>query len=103
MPKETICPLLKKPCIEDACRWWTHLYGTNPQNGNPVDHYDCAISWIPLMLVETAKEVRQGAAATESFRNEAVKRQDQLNNMLASAAEIGLENHAPNHHALPPR
>lgn len=104
MKKEPICPLLKKPCIEDGCRFWTHVLGTHPQTGNPVDHFDCAIPWIPILLVETAKEVRQGAAATESFRNEAVKRQDQLNNMLASAAEIGLEHHAiPNNHHLPPR
>lgn len=107
--KKVICPLLKKECIEDECKWWTHVYGTNPQTGNPVDHHDCAIPWIPILLVETAKEVRQGAAATESFRNETVKRHDQLNNLLASAADFELQKrieeanrNGSSQHFLPP-
>lgn len=102
MKAAPICPLLKKPCIEDGCKFWTRLIGTHPQTGNPVDHYDCAVTWIPVMLVETAKEVRQSAAATESFRNEAVQRQDRLNLLLAAAAEVGLD-HASPQHRLPPR
>lgn len=91
MAKPPLCPLLNKPCIETGCKFWTHVLGTNPQTGNPVDHYDCAITWLPVLLVSTAQEVRQGAAATESFRNETVTRVDRLNNLLGSAAELSLQ------------
>jgi hypothetical protein len=32
----------------------------------------CAVTALPMLQIEVAKEVRQGAAATESFRNEVV-------------------------------
>ena len=69
----TFCPLISKKCVQNKCKFWTQLRGANPQTGNPVDEWDCAISWLPILLIETSKEVRQGAAATESFRNEMVK------------------------------
>jgi len=75
-----ICPLLNKPCIEGKCKFWTHILGKHPQTGNPVDHFDCAVTWLPVLLIETSQEVRQGAAATESFRNEVVTRQGILIN-----------------------
>ena len=33
----------------------------------------CAVTALPMLQIEVAKETRQGAAATESFRNEMVK------------------------------
>ena len=66
------CPLIKKDCIGLKCSWCIQLRGTNPQTGEPVDEWDCAVKWLPMLLIENAKEVRQGAAATESFRNELV-------------------------------
>jgi len=67
------CPLISKKCIQNKCKFWTQLRGAHPQTGNPVDEWDCAISWLPILLIETSKEVRQDAAATESFRNEMVR------------------------------
>lgn len=69
---EQICPLLKEPCIEHRCHWYTHLLFTNPQTAEPVNKFGCAIQWMPLLQIEQAKEARQAAAATESFRNESV-------------------------------
>ncbi len=65
----THCPLLDKECIQFKCVLWTQLRGINPQTGEEVDEYSCAIAWLPMLLIENAKEVKQGAAATESFRN----------------------------------
>lgn len=65
----TFCPLLKEECIQFKCVFWTQLRGTHPQTGQEIDEYNCAIAWLPMLLIENAKEVRQGAAATESFRN----------------------------------
>ncbi len=72
----THCPLLDKECIQFKCTFWTQLRGRHPQTGEEVDEWGCAIAWLPLLLIENAKEVRQGAAATESFRNELCARVD---------------------------
>ncbi len=83
------CPLLDKECIQFKCAFWTQLRGTNPQTGQEVDEWGCAIAFLPVLLIETAKEARQGAAATESFRNEVVARIDQTRRRLLSR-ETGL-------------
>lgn len=64
------CPLLKTPCIEHGCHWYTHLLGTNPQTDKPIDEFGCAVVWLPVLLIENAKEIRQTAAAVESARNQ---------------------------------
>lgn len=69
----TFCPLIKKDCIQNKCKFFVKLLGNNPQTGNPVEEWDCAVYWLPVLLIENAKETRQGAAAIESFRNEAIK------------------------------
>ena len=66
------CPLLKKDCIGLQCSWFTQVRGQHPQTGQEVDEWGCAIAWMPMLMINTAQEVRQGAAATESFRNEMV-------------------------------
>lgn len=66
------CPLIKKDCIGLQCILFTQVRGTNPQSGAEVDEWACAIALLPMLLINTANEVRQGAAATESFRNEMV-------------------------------
>ena len=71
----THCPLLDKECIQFKCVFWTLLRGKHPQTGEELDEYNCAVAWLPMLLIENAKEVRQGAAATESFRNEMVRGQ----------------------------
>jgi hypothetical protein len=72
----TFCPLIKKDCVQLQCAWFTQLRGTNPQTGQEIDEWMCAVSALPLLQIEVAKETRQGAAATESFRNEVVRRAD---------------------------
>jgi hypothetical protein len=68
----TFCPLIKKDCVQLQCAWFTQLRGTHPQTGVEIDEWMCAVSSLPMLQIEVAKEVRQGAAATESFRNEVV-------------------------------
>ena len=69
----SFCPLIKKDCVQLQCAWFTQLRGTHPQTGAEIDEWMCAISAMPMLQIEVAKETRQGAAATESFRNEVVK------------------------------
>lgn len=78
---KVICPLMKGPCIEDgtvvdgeihACRFWVYVVGKNPQDGTEVKRGDCAIAWMPMLMIENSNVGRQAGAAIESFRNEMV-------------------------------
>ena len=69
MAKEKKCPLIKDSCMEHECHFYIQLLGKHPQTGQDVHEYGCAIGWLPFLLIENSKEVRQGAAATENFRN----------------------------------
>lgn len=79
----TFCPLIKKDCIQLQCSWFTQLRGTNPNTGEPVDNWSCAINWLPMLLIENSQQQRQTGAAVESFRNEMVKNNDNFQNSLS--------------------
>lgn len=66
-----ICPLHKEDVstVCHKCPWYIMLRGVNPNTGKEIDEWGCTMSWMGPLLVEVAKESRQGAAATESFRN----------------------------------
>jgi len=82
-----LCPLFKEK-QEDVCHkcgFYTHVRGNHPQTGEELDHWACAIEWLPTLLLESAKETRQTGAAVESFRNEMVKANDVTAQLLFSA------------------
>jgi hypothetical protein len=66
----TYCPFIKKDCIEFKCKFFQKIQGNDPQTGNSVDEYDCAILWNNILLIENSQQQRQTGAAVESFRNE---------------------------------
>lgn len=76
--KGKICPLHKKDMSEvcHTCPWWTNLRGNHPQTGQHIEEWSCAVSFLPVLLVENAQESRQTGAAVETFRNEMVKAND---------------------------
>lgn len=84
----TFCPLIKKDCIQLKCAWFTQLRGTNPNTGKDVDEWGCAISWLPVLLVENSQQQRQTGAAVESFRNEMVKANASTVELLASQQKL---------------
>jgi len=86
MAKDTFCPLLKKACIESRCKWWVHIRGKHPQKEGEIDFPDCAIKWLPVLLIENAQMERQTGAAVESFRNESVKQYKALTGGLRAVA-----------------
>ena len=69
------CPLIKKKCKEHGCKFFMQVIGKNPQTGQEVNQWDCAITWLPMLLIEGSQQTRQAGAAIESFRNEVVKTQ----------------------------
>ena len=67
------CPLDRfKPCRELDCNWFIQVQGTNPNTGQEVDEWACAMSWMPMLLIENSQQQRHTGAAVESFRNEMV-------------------------------
>jgi len=83
--KGNYCPLIKKDCIENKCTWYQQIRGINPNTGEPVDEWQCAINLLPLLLIENSKQQRSTAAAVESFRNESVVQNNTLTQVLAHA------------------
>jgi hypothetical protein len=68
------CPLDNfNPCRQLDCAWFMKIRGHNPNTGQEVDEYGCAVAWMPLLLIENSQQQRQTGAAVESFRNEMVK------------------------------
>ena len=53
------------------------MRGTNPNTGELVDEWGCAVTWMPIMGAEIAQKSNQTGAAVESFRNEVVKANQQ--------------------------
>jgi hypothetical protein len=78
----TFCPLIKKDCVGMKCAWFTRIQGYDMNTGNQVDEWQCAISLMPMLLIENSGQQRQTGAAVESFRNEMVKANDQTAKVL---------------------
>jgi hypothetical protein len=83
--KGTYCPLLKKKCIGLECAWMTKVVGYDMNTGKDIEEYQCAISWLPLLLVENSGQQRQTSAAVESFRNEMVKSNEASQQLMLAA------------------
>lgn len=69
----TFCPLIKKDCIGLQCAWFTKVAGYDTNTGKEIEDFQCAIAWLPMLLIENSGQQRQTGAAVESFRNEMVK------------------------------
>lgn len=76
-PEDMLCPAtgMKKKCIKlyTHCPKWINVQGNHPQTGETVNQWDCADTWVPILLVENSQQQRQTSAAIGSFRNEMVK------------------------------
>ena len=53
----------------ERCTWYTHVRGQNPQTGENDDRWDCAITWLPLLTIESSMTNRGQTHAIESLRN----------------------------------
>ena len=71
------CPLIGKDCIGLQCSWFTQIRGANPQTCESVDEWGCAVTWLPILLIENSQKQRETGAAVETFRNETLNRLSQ--------------------------
>ncbi len=78
-PNNLYCPLWRKrmSTVCHTCPLWTQVRGPNPQGGE-IDEWNCALSFLPVLLVDNTQQQRQTGAAVESFRNEMVKANHQI-------------------------
>lgn len=83
----TFCPLIKDDCMQLKCSWFTQLRGKNPQTGADVDEWGCAVTWLPMLMIENSQQQRQTGAAVESFRNEMVKANETTTQILFAASQ----------------
>lgn len=78
------CPLNKfEPCKELDCAFFTLVRGTNPNTGAEIDEWGCAITWLPVLLIENANQSRQTGAAVESLRNVVAEDAERLSKTMA--------------------
>lgn len=91
------CPLGSK-CEEIRnnklyrCSWFTKLQGKNPQSEEIIDEWNCAIAWLPIMLVENAQVIRGTNSAICSMRDETTSRQDSVISALFGGQNAKLIN-----------
>ena len=87
------CPLIQKKCKEHKCKFYIQVNGQNPNTGQRISDWDCAVSWLPVLLIEGANQSRQAGAAVESFRNEMVRMNESSLNLLSTQTNLkALEN-----------
>ena len=72
------------------CMWYTAVRGTNPNTGEDVDEWNCAIAWGPILQIETSQTQRGVSTALESFRNETVKGHKEFNQLMSTGQAIAL-------------
>ena len=66
-----LCPLNGfEKCRQLDCAWFIQLRGTNPNTGEDVDEWGCAMAWQPILAIENSQMQRQTGAAVESLRNQ---------------------------------
>lgn len=85
------CPLIRKDCVEHKCAWYTHIAGVDPNTGKPVDHFQCAVQWMPMLMIENSQQQRSTSSAVESFRNEMTKAHETNQNMLDAVGNMYLD------------
>lgn len=80
----THCPLLNKKCIGLKCAWFIQLRGKHPQTGSDVDEWACSVAWLPMLLIEQAKETRQTGAEVSALRSESLQAAKATVSLLAA-------------------
>lgn len=70
-----ICPFHQKDVrkVCHKCPLYVQIRGMNPNTGEDIDHWGCALTFMPILTIDNTQQQRQTGAAVESFRNEMVK------------------------------
>lgn len=88
----TFCPIMKEECIQFKCNWFTKVEGYDMNSGKHIEEWSCAITFIPLLLIENSGMSRQTGAAVESFRNEMVKSNEETQKIFSNMLSMNSDN-----------
>ena len=72
----------------NRCAWYKKLVGKDPQSLKEYDEWGCAMSWLPILLVENSQRQISTSAAVESFRNEMVEGNNKFLGIINQAKAI---------------
>lgn len=74
-PKNLKCPFWHKPMSQvcHTCPCWVLVRGKDPQSTQEVDRWDCAVAWLPMLLIENAQQSRQAGASADKVATEVNK------------------------------
>lgn len=91
-PFGSTCLEIKDGAIH-RCNLLMDIKGQNPNTGEEITDSKCAFVWQVLMQMDTTRKVSGVQHATESFRNEMIKTNEQSQVTMASALAIAYQNH----------
>lgn len=86
----TYCPQWRKPRhkVCHTCAWYIQVIGKNPQTGQDVNTWDCAVAWQVMLQIETTKAGRETTATVDSLRKEV----QQANDVGVASTLMGINN-----------
>ena len=90
-PLGSQCETIKDGAIH-RCAWYIKLAGINPNTNEQIDEHGCAMSWVPMLLIENSMQQRSTSAAVESFRNEMTTANQTSQQILLAQVQQGLLN-----------
>jgi len=71
-PLGSTCEEIKDGAIY-RCAWFIEVKGENPNTGEALNERGCAMTWLPMLMIDNSMRQRSTNSAIESFRNEMVK------------------------------
>lgn len=89
--KKADCPFWRGPCKEHGCRFYIQIQGMDPNTGQSVNKWDCAIAWLPMLLIENSQMQRQTGASTDKVANEIDKFRGQMAKQNNALGQMLLE------------
>lgn len=74
----TFCPLWRKSRhkVCHTCAWWMQVIGKNPQTGHDVNQWNCAITFMPMLQIETTMAERHTTQTVDELRKEVKESHD---------------------------
>lgn len=102
---ECACPMNGKLCVDGTredfpmnggggkmkCRWWQHVAGKDPQRDRQVDHFDCAIAWLPVTTLEAAQMSRQTSASVDKVATSVDGVKSNITNLVDAIEIVGFQ------------
>jgi hypothetical protein len=64
-PQRFSLPKKDQGCIKHECAWYQNVIGNHPQTGQPMNGWACAISWLPMLMIESAGAADRVTSATD--------------------------------------